>query len=82
MIHHGVLMMFFVVIAYLGFGNYLMPCIGAPDMAFPRLNNLSFWMYVAGIGLGLVSLLSRGNEQLGSGVVILYPPLSVNEGVF
>ncbi len=82
--YHGVLMMFFVVIPALfgGFGNYFMPLhIGAPDMAFPRLNNLSFWLYVAGVCLGLTSLMSPGgNQQLGSGVGwVLYPPLSSNE---
>ena len=83
--YHGVLMMFFVVIPALfrGFGNYFMPLqIGAPDMAFPRLNNLSFWLYVAGTALGVASILSPGgNDQLGSGVGwVLYPPLSTNEG--
>ncbi|MDO7558911.1 MAG: cytochrome c oxidase subunit I [Loktanella sp.] len=82
--YHGVLMMFFVVIPALfgGFGNYLMPLqIGAPDMAFPRLNNLSFWMYVAGTSLGVASMLTPGgNGQLGSGVGwVLYPPLSTSE---
>ncbi len=82
--YHGVLMMFFVVIPALfgGFGNYFMPLmIGAPDMAFPRLNNLSYWMYVAGVSLGVVSLLSPGgNGQLGSGVGwVLYAPLSTLE---
>ena len=82
--YHGVLMMFFVVIPALfgGFGNYLMPLqIGAPDMAFPRLNNLSFWLYVAGTSLGVASMFSPGgNGQLGAGVGwVLYPPLSVNE---
>lgn len=82
--YHGVLMMFFVVIPALfgGFGNYFMPLhIGAPDMAFPRLNNLSFWMYVAGVSLGIASLLSPGgNGQMGSGVGwVLYPPLSTSE---
>ena len=83
--YHGVLMMFFVVIPALfgGFGNYLMPLqIGAPDMSFPRMNNLSFWMYVAGVALGVASMLSPGgNGQLGSGVGwVLYPPLSTSEG--
>ncbi|RFU12887.1 cytochrome c oxidase subunit 1 [Rhodobacteraceae bacterium W635] len=82
--YHGVLMMFFVVIPALfgGFGNYFMPLmIGAPDMAFPRLNNLSYWMYVAGVSLGVASLLAPGgNGQLGSGVGwVLYAPLSTNE---
>jgi cytochrome c oxidase subunit 1 len=53
-----------------GFGNYLMPLqIGAPDMAFPRLNNLSFWMFVAGLSLGVASMLAPGGDgQLGAGV--------------
>ncbi|SDE46984.1 cytochrome c oxidase subunit I [Limimaricola pyoseonensis] len=82
--YHGVLMMFFVVIPALfgGFGNYFMPLqIGAPDMAFPRLNNLSFWMFVAGGALGVASLFAPGgNGQHGSGVGwVLYPPLSTSE---
>jgi cytochrome c oxidase subunit 1 len=82
--YHGVLMMFFVVIPALfgGFGNYFMPLqIGAPDMAFPRLNNLSFWMFVAGAAMGVASMFAPGgNGQLGSGVGwVLYPPLSTNE---
>ncbi|MCY4150830.1 MAG: cytochrome c oxidase subunit I [Aestuariivita sp.] len=81
---HGILMMFFVVIPALfgGFGNYFMPLqIGAPDMAFPRLNNLSFWLYVAGTTLAVASVLSPGgNDQTGSGVGwVLYPPLSTTE---
>lgn len=61
--YHGVLMMFFVVIPALfgGFGNYFMPLhIGAPDMAFPRLNNLSYWLYVAGVALGIASFFAPG----------------------
>ncbi len=84
---HGILMMFFVVIPALfgGFGNYLMPLqIGAPDMAFPRLNNLSYWLFVAGSTLAVVSVFSPGgNGQLGSGIGwVLYPPLSTTEGGF
>jgi cytochrome c oxidase subunit I len=85
--YHGVLMMFFVVIPALfgGFGNYFMPLqIGAPDMAFPRLNNLSYWLFVAGSALGVASMLAPGgNGQLGSGVGwVMYPPLSTNEAGF
>ncbi|CTQ32895.1 cytochrome c oxidase subunit I [Jannaschia rubra] len=81
---HGILMMFFVVIPALfgGFGNYFMPLhIGAPDMAFPRLNNLSFWLFVAGTTLAVVSVLAPGgNGQAGSGIGwVLYPPLSTTE---
>ena len=82
--YHGVLMMFFVVIPALfgGFGNYFMPLhIGAPDMAFPRLNNLSYWLYVTGVALGVASMLAPGgNDQAGSGIGwVLYPPLSTSE---
>ena len=81
---HGITMMFFVVIPALfgGFGNYFMPLqIGAPDMAFPRLNNLSFWLFVAGTSLAVLSLfVPGGNGQNGSGIGwVLYPPLSTTE---
>ena len=81
---HGILMMFFVVIPALfgGFGNYFMPLmIGAPDMAFPRLNNLSYWMFVAGTTLAIASVFAPGgNGQAGSGVGwVLYAPLSTRE---
>ncbi|SDN64753.1 cytochrome c oxidase subunit 1 [Lutimaribacter pacificus] len=83
--YHGVLMMFFVVIPALfgGFGNYFMPLmIGAPDMAFPRLNNLSYWLFVAGTALAFASLLAPGGDgQRGAGVGwTLYAPLSVRDG--
>ncbi|MEQ8367101.1 MAG: cbb3-type cytochrome c oxidase subunit I, partial [Roseicyclus sp.] len=73
---HGVLMMFFVVIPALfgGFGNYFMPLmIGAPDMAFPRLNNLSYWMYVAGTALAFCAVFIDGGAGPGW---TFYPPLS------
>ncbi|MEM9105872.1 MAG: cytochrome c oxidase subunit I, partial [Pseudomonadota bacterium] len=73
---HGVLMMFFVVIPALfgGFGNYFMPLqIGAPDMAFPRLNNLSYWMYVAGTTLAFCSVFV--GDGAGPGWTF-YPPIS------
>ncbi len=70
--YHGILMMFFVVIPALfgGFRNYLMPLmIGAPDMAFPRLNNLSYWLFVAGATLAVSSLFAPGGSgQPGAGI--------------
>ena len=54
---HGTTMIFLVVVPILaGFANYLVPLmIGARDMAFPRLNALSFWLFLFG---GIVLLLS------------------------
>ena len=83
--YHGILMMFFVVIPALfgGMGNYFMPLmIGAPDMAFPRLNNLSYWLFVAGTSLAVASFFAPGGDAShGAGVGwTLYAPLSVRDG--
>ncbi|RYD58479.1 MAG: cytochrome o ubiquinol oxidase subunit I [Sphingomonadales bacterium] len=55
---HGTIMIFFVAIPLVvGLVNYVMPLqIGARDVAFPFLNNLSFWMTVAGALLVMISL--------------------------
>ena len=55
---HGTIMIFFVAIPLVvGIVNYVMPLqIGARDVAFPFLNNLSFWLTVAGAALVMVSL--------------------------
>lgn len=55
---HGTIMIFFVAIPLIvGIVNYVMPLqIGARDVAFPFLNNLSFWLTVAGALLVMVSL--------------------------
>jgi cytochrome c oxidase subunit 1 len=55
---HGIIMIFAVVIPGLPavFGNFLLPImIGAKDVAFPRLNLLSWYLYVTGVTLVLVS---------------------------
>jgi len=74
---HGTIMVFLAVVPLSvgAFGNYLIPLqIGAPDMAFPRLNMASYWTYLAG---GLVMLVSffvpRGAANSGW---TSYPPLA------
>ncbi|MET0180701.1 MAG: cytochrome o ubiquinol oxidase subunit I [Novosphingobium sp.] len=55
---HGTIMIFFVAIPLVvGLVNFAMPLqIGARDVAFPFLNNLSFWLTVAGAVLVMISL--------------------------
>ncbi|UAK23747.1 cytochrome o ubiquinol oxidase subunit I [Sphingomonas nostoxanthinifaciens] len=55
---HGTIMIFFVAIPLVvGLINFVMPLqIGARDVAFPFLNNLSFWLTVAGSVLVMISL--------------------------
>ena len=55
---HGTIMIFFVAIPLVvGLVNFVMPLqIGARDVAFPFLNNLSFWLTVAGAVLTMTSL--------------------------
>jgi cytochrome c oxidase subunit 1 len=75
---HGTAMVFLVVIPILaGLGNYMVPLmIGARDVAFPRLNALSYWLFLLG---GLVLMLSffaeGGAAQAGW---TSYPPLSAD----
>lgn len=55
---HGIVMIFAVVIPGLPavFGNFMLPImIGAKDVAFPRLNLLSWYFYVAGVSLVVIS---------------------------
>ena len=55
---HGVIMIFFVAMPLItGLMNLVVPLqIGARDVAFPFLNSLSFWLFVAGVALMMISL--------------------------
>lgn len=55
---HGVIMIFFVATPILvGIMNVVLPLqIGARDVAFPFLNSLSFWLFMSGTILCMVSL--------------------------
>jgi len=60
---HGVIMIFLFIIPGLPaiFGNFFLPIqIGARDVAFPRLNLLSYYIYVIGAILALISLFLPG----------------------
>ena len=55
---HGIIMIFAVVIPGLPavFGNFLLPImIGTKDVAFPRINLLSWYLYVTGVTLVVIS---------------------------
>jgi cytochrome c oxidase subunit I len=74
---HGTIMVFLAVVPLSvgAFGNYLIPLqIGAPDMAFPRLNMASYWTYLAGGLVMLVSFFVPGGAP-NSGWTS-YPPLA------
>jgi cytochrome c oxidase subunit 1 len=76
---HGVIMIFLVVIPSIpaAFGNIFLPIqIGAEDVSFPRLNNFSWWLYVTGALLALVSLFT-GNGPPDTGWTF-YVPFSSN----
>jgi cytochrome c oxidase subunit 1 len=76
---HGTTMVFLVVVPILaGFGNFLAPLmIGAADMAFPRLNALSYWLFLFGGIVLLLSFFADGGAAESGWTS--YPPLSVHD---
>lgn len=76
---HGTSMVFLVGVPILaGFANYLVPLmIGAADMAFPRLNALSYWMFVLGGAVLLLSFFAKGGAAQAGWTA--YPPLSTQQ---
>src|SRR5438094_5702388 len=59
---HGTAMVFLVTVPLLaGFANFLVPLmIGARDVAFPRLNALSYWLYLLGGVVLMLSFFAKG----------------------
>jgi cytochrome c oxidase subunit 1 len=60
---HGVIMIFLFIIPGIpaAFGNLIMPIqIGARDVAFPKLNLFSWYLYVSGALMAVISLFTGG----------------------
>jgi cytochrome c oxidase subunit 1 len=60
---HGVIMIFLFIIPGIpaAFGNLIMPIqIGARDVAFPKLNLFSWYLYISGALLAVLSLFAGG----------------------
>ncbi|QEL12164.1 cytochrome o ubiquinol oxidase subunit I [Kushneria phosphatilytica] len=72
---HGVIMIFFVAMGLvIGLMNIAVPLqIGARDVAFPFLNNISFWLFAAGMILVNLSLFVGEFAKTGW---LAYAPLS------
>src|SRR5512146_2211216 len=66
---HGIIMIFAIVIPGIPavFGNFFLPIlIGAKDVAFPRLNLMSWYFYVTGVTLVVVSqFIGQGPPDTG-----------------
>lgn len=66
---HGIIMIFMVVIPGLSavFGNFFLPImIGAKDVSFPKLNRFSFWIFVVGSIMAVLSqVLKDGPPDTG-----------------
>ncbi len=72
---HGVIMVWLFMIPSIpsSFGNFLLPImLGAKDVAFPRLNLLSYYIYVVGAALVVVSIAVGGIDTGWT----FYPPYS------
>ncbi len=78
---HGVIMIFLFVVPGLPavFGNFLLPIlIGARDVAFPRLNLASWWFFIIGAILAVLSLFTGGGAP-DTGWTF-YAPFSLKTG--
>jgi len=74
---HGAIMIFLVIIPSIpaALGNFVLPImLGAKDLAFPRLNLLSYYLYVLGAVLAVVSIV-MGSVDTGW---TFYPPYAID----
>ena len=74
---HGIIMVFGFLVPSVPatLGNFALPLmIGAKDVAFPKINLLSWYIFMAGGTLFLISLLSGGADTGWT----FYPPYSTN----
>lgn len=72
---HGIIMIFIIVIPGLAavFGNFFLPImIGARDVAFPKLNLFSWYLYITGAILGVLSQFA-GNGPPDTGWTFYVP---------
>jgi Heme/copper-type cytochrome/quinol oxidases, subunit 1 len=75
---HGLIMILFVIspLAF-AFANYVVPLqIGARDLAFPRLNALSYWLYLFG---GILVVISFFQDSALDAGWTLYAPLTTSK---
>ncbi len=78
---HGIIMIFLFVVPGLSasFGNFFLPLhIGAEDVAFPRLNLLSWWLFIGGAFIVVVSMFT-GSGPPDTGWTF-YAPYSLRSG--
>ncbi|GMU85353.1 MAG: cytochrome c oxidase subunit 1 [Ignavibacteriales bacterium] len=78
---HGIIMIFLFIIPGLPavFGNFFLPImIGAKDVSFPRLNLFSWWLFLIGGILAIVSVILPGGA-VDTGWTF-YVPYSVRTG--
>ena len=74
--HATAMIFFFIIPAYTGLGNFVVPIqIGAPDMAFPKLNLAAFWILPPAALVTFMGFFINSLPEFGwTG----YPPLSTN----
>ena len=83
---HGIIMIFIIVIPGLSviFGNFFLPIlIGARDVAFPKLNLLSFYLFVTGALLAVISQFTGdGPPDTGWSFYVPYSVKSATNVIF